>query len=287
MSLVLSLTFAAGVLLVFLSLTSRGREANARRRPRTTGSVERFLAEAGADGVRARDFALASVVAAVASGTAVQLAIGWPVVTVAAALGGLVLPGWYLRRRRERRRAAVEEALAEAVEALRDAVRIGLGLEEGLRALGRTGPAALRPVFTELERDARLAGLEEALRRAQGRVADPVFDTFVMALLTGYRVGGRNLAAVLDGLGRSVRATVQLRGGLRAEQAKHALSARIVAFLPLVLIAVIRATSPDYLHVFSSPGGQLVLALCLVSVAVGYAGMLRATALPEDGRVAA
>lgn len=286
MSLVLSLAFGAGVLLVFLSLTSRRGERVARR-PRAAGAIERFLAEAGASGVRTRDFALASVVAAAALGGAVHLAIDWPVVTVAGALSGLALPGWYLRRRRERRRAALEEALAEAVDALRDAVRIGLGLEEGLRALARTGPSALRPVFAELERDARLAGLEEGLRRAQRRVADPVFDTFVVALLTGYRVGGRNLASVLDGLGRSVRATVQLRGELRAEQAKHALSARIIAFLPLALIAVIRATSPDYLDVFSSPGGQLVLALCLVSVAIGYAGMLRATALPEDGRVAA
>ena len=34
-----------------------------------------------------------------------------------------------------------------------------------------------------------------------------------------------------------------------------------------------------------SEGGQAILALCLVSVAVGYAGMLRATRLPVEERV--
>ena len=50
-------------------------------------------------------------------------------------------------------------------------------------------------------------------------------------------------------------------------------------------IVAIRATNPGYLEVFSTPGGQLALAVCLVSVAVGYAGMLRATVLPGRERV--
>src|SRR5690606_23845787 len=157
----------------------------------------------------------------------------------------------------------VEEAVGEAVEALRDAVRIGLGLEEAIRALGRTGPHALRPVFREMERDFRLAGFEEALSGARDRVADPLFDTLAVALLTAYRIGGRNLAAVLDGLSRSVRGSVQARREVRANQAQNVLSARVIAALPLVLIVVIRATNPGYLEVFSSPGGQAVLALCL------------------------
>jgi hypothetical protein len=37
--------------------------------------------------------------------------------------------------------------------------------------------------------------------------------------------------------------------------------------------------------VFSTPGGQLALAVCLISVGVGYAGMLRATVLPGRERV--
>jgi tight adherence protein B len=134
-------------------------------------------------------------------------------------------------------------------------------------------------------RDLRLTGLEEAVRRTQERLADPVFDTVAAALVMSHRIGGRNLSAVLDGLGRSVRQMVQVEREVRAEQAKNVLSARVVAALPVVLVFAIRGINPDYLDVFSTPVGQGLLALCLLSVVVGYAGMLWATRLPGNERV--
>jgi len=278
----LSLTLGVGLLLVYLSLTSR---RGARRPAPATSWLSELSQRSRADGVGPRELALATAGSGAASAVIAQAFLGWPVVTLASLGVGLLLPCWYFRQRAERRRAEIEEAIGEAVEALRDAVRIGLGLEEAIRALGRTGPHALRPVFREMERDFRLAGFEEALGRARERVAEPLFDTLAVALLTAYRIGGRNLAAVLDGLSRSVCGSVQARREVRAHQAENVLSARVIAALPLLLIVVIRATNPSYLDVFSSPGGQAVLALCLLSVAVGYTAMLRATALPGQGRV--
>ncbi len=137
----------------------------------------------------------------------------------------------------------------------------------------------------EIERETRFGGFEAALEHAQSRVAEPVFDSLAVALLMAYRIGGRNLSAVFEGLSRSVRSTVAARREVRAEQARNVFSARVIAALPLVLIFVIRSTSPAYLEVFSKPAGQAVLASCLLSVAVGYAAMLRATRLPGDERV--
>ena len=164
-------------------------------------------------------------------------------------------------------------------------MRIGLGIEESLRALAVTGPAALRPVFSGIERDLRIAGFEEALDRARERLAEPLFDTLAVALLTAYRIGGRNLAAVLDGLSDSVRGSVQVRREVRANQAQNVLSARVIAALPLLLILVIRGSNPNYLAAFSQPAGQAVLACCLLSTFVGYTVMLRQAALPGQERV--
>ncbi|MCY4640531.1 MAG: type II secretion system F family protein, partial [Chloroflexi bacterium] len=198
---------------------------------------------------------------------------------------GALAPSWYFRQRAQRRRAEVAEAVGEAVETLRDAVRIGLGIEESLRALARTGPLALRPALVQMERDIRLAGFEEGVERARERLREPLFDTLAVALLTSYRLGGRNLAQVLDGLSASVRGSVQVRREVRAQQAQNVLSARVIAALPVVLILVIRSTSPDYLEAFSRPAGQALLAGCLLSVAVGYTVMLRQAALPGQGRM--
>ena len=53
-------------------------------------------------------------------------------------------PYVYYVRRHDRRRAAVQDALVEAIEQLRDAIRTGLSVQEALAGLARSGPSALR-----------------------------------------------------------------------------------------------------------------------------------------------
>jgi|FLYL01.1.fsa_nt_gi tight adherence protein B len=285
MGLVLSLTLGLGVLLVFLSATSERAEQPNSRWPGLAARFEEFLQQAGVEGVGTREFVLLSMGAGVATATIAQLALGWPVVTAAAFAVGLVVPAWYFRERREARRTAIQAALADAIDALRSAVRAGMSVEEGLASLARSGPEVLRPALRELTQDLRLGSFEEAVRRTQERLADPVFDTVAGALVMAHRFGGRNLGTVLEGLSRSVRQTVQVEREVRAQQAKNVLSARIVAALPLVLIAAVRSINPSYLGVFSSPVGQGLLALCLLSVAAGYAVMLWSARLPGNERV--
>ena len=58
-----------------------------------------------------------------------------------------------------------------------------------------------------------------------------------------------------------------------------------MAALPLLLLFAIRRINPAYVAVFDSPWGQVLLAGCVASVAVGYVGMLWMTRLPVDQRV--
>ena len=284
MPLVLSLTLGAGLLLVYLSATA-GRRVEAEGRTSAAARFEEFLLQAGVEGVSARHFLLLSAAAGLATGVASQVALAWPVVSLAMFAVGLVLPIWYFRNRADRRRAELQAALADAVDALRAGVRTGMSIEEGIAGLAHNGPEILRPVLSELTRDLRLGDFEDAVRRAQDRLADPVFDTVAAALVMSHRVGGRNLSAVLDGLARSVRQSVQVQREVRAQQAKNVLSARIIAALPLVLVFFVRGVNPDYLEPFSSAEGQVVMALSLLSVAVGYAVMLWSTRLPGEERV--
>lgn len=284
MALLLSLCFGLGIFLTYLALTARGRPAPVRQ-PALYERVERLLGEAGISAVSARTFLLISVAAGVAVAIAAQLVLGWPVVSLALAVVGAGLPTWYFAVRAERRRAQVQAALADAVDALRAGVRTGLSVEEGIAGLAQNGPEVLRPMFRDLNRDLRLSSFEEALRRSRDLLADPVFDAIATALALSHRVGGRNLSAVFDGLSRSVRATVQVENEARAQQAKSVLSARIIAALPVLLIFMVRGINPGYLDPFGTPEGQVVMAGCLLSIAIGYAGMIWASRLPREERV--
>lgn len=285
MPLILSLTFAAGILLIFMSATARWAPPQRKDGRGLNTALRAFLYSNGAGDLTPRDFVLLSSGSGLGMAVVTQLALGWPAVSAATFTVGLLLPTWYFRNRHERRRAAVQAGLADAVDALRAAVRSGMSVEEAIASLARNGPEILRPSFGDLARELRLSGFEDGIRRTREQFAEPVFDTVAAALVMSHRVGGRNLGAVLDSLSRSVRQSVQVERELRAHQAKNVLSARIIAALPLGLILAVRGLNPGYLDVFSTAAGQGILALCLLSVAVGYAGMLRATRLPVEARV--
>lgn len=287
MALILVLCFAAGVLLIFLSLSERPGSPRSASHVGLADRVLAFLQRNGAGDVSPRAFLVASTGSGLALGVIAQFALDWPAVSLTAFVAGLVLPGWYLQQRHERRRLAVQAALADAVDALRTSVRTGMSVEDAVGALAHHGPEVLQPLFGDLLRDWRLSGFEAGLQRARTALADSVFDTVAAALVMSHRIGGRNLSTVLENLSRAVRQSITVERELRAHQAKNVLSARIIAALPLVLIFAIRGLNPTYLDAFSSATGQLVLALCLLSVAVGYAAMLRATRLPLEGRVLA
>lgn len=280
MGLLIALSAGLSVLLIYLSATRRPA-ADGTSAPSPLGTrLTDFLREAGAEGVHPRDFLVVSLAVGGAVGGAAWLVLGWPLVAVGAGLAGTALPAWYLRHRRDVRRAELQAALADAVDALRSSVRVGMSVEEALAALAHQGPAPLRPALGELARDLRLAGFEAAITRARDHLADPVFDTVAAALLMAHRVGGRNLGPVLDSLERAVRGATRVEREVRAQQAKNVLSARIIAALPLGLVVAIRGLNPAYLDPFTEPAGQLLLAGCILSVATGYALMLRAARLP-------
>ena len=281
---VLSGAFGLGAYLLFEALTNPRPAAEAAE-PRRWRGVEEFLVRAGLREVTPRDFVVFSLGSGLVLGLLAQLVLRWGLVSVLAAGLGLVAPLTYYVQRHDRRRAAVQAALVDAIGQLRDAIRSGLSVPEALHALARSGPAALRPEFAQLVREMRLLDLERAISAMQDRLADPVFDVVANTLTLNDRLGGRNVSAVLDRLAQATRAELSVQQELRAYQARNVLSARIVAAVPLVVLVAIRQVNPGYLALFDDWSGQALLAGCAASVAVGYAGMLWTTRLPGEERV--
>jgi len=261
-------------------------------RPRTRApsherarAAREFLVRAGLRDVSLRDFVVFSVASGALAAVVAQLALGWIAVSALAGLVGVLGPYAYYVRRHDQRRSAIQDGLVEAIEQLRDAIRVGLSVQDALAGLARTGPEVLRAEFGALTRDARLLGFEAALVGMRDRLADPVFDVVACALSINDRLGGRLVSQVLERLADSTRAQLHIEQEVRAHQARTVLSARIVAAAPLVALVGLRATNPRYLDIFNSVLGQAVLIGCAASVGLGYAAMLYLTRLPGQRRV--
>jgi tight adherence protein B len=286
---VLALLFGAGVGLLFEGLTNPARPAPGATPDGLRGTwgrrVREFLTRAGLHDVTPRDFVRFSLGAGLVAALGAQIVLGWGVVTALAGGLGLIGPFAYYVHRHDRRRAALQDALADAIAQLRDAIRTGLSVPEALLGLAQNGPQPLRGEFARLVRESRFDGLEAALDTMRERLADPLFDVVAVSLAINDRLGGRNVSQVLDRLAHATRTQLQVQRELRAYQARNVVSARIVAALPLLLLFAIRRINPAYVAVFDSPWGQILLAGCVASVAVGYVGMLWMTRLPVDQRV--
>jgi tight adherence protein B len=280
--LVLSLALAAGVFLTFDGLAHPREQALVRIHLR---AVREFLVRAGLHDVTPRDFFFFSLASGALAALVAQLFLGWGVVSGLTGGLGLLAPYAYYIRRHDRRRAAIQDALVEAIEQLRDAIRSGLSVQEAMAGLARTGPDALVAEFASLNRDARLIGFAAALLATRDRLADPVFDVVACALAVNDRLGGRQVSQVLDRLADATRAQLRIQHEVRAQQGRSVLSARIVAAAPLVALVGLRATNPRYLGIFDSLWGQMVLIGCALSIALGYAAMLYLTRLPGQRRV--
>jgi tight adherence protein B len=280
--LLLSVAFGGGMYLVYDGLT---RPRPAARQGKRLRRVEDFLSQAGLHDVSPRDFLVFSLSTALVAGFIAQLLLGWIVVSLLVVVLGLIGPLLYYRHRRDHRRGVLQDALIEATGQLRDSIRTGLSVQNALLGLAQSGPESLRPEFVQLAREIRLLGFEPAMTAMRERLADPVYDVVAASLLLNDRLGGRNVSQVLDRLAQATRAELRVQQELRAYQAKNILSAQIVAAVPLIVLIAIRAVNPSYLSLFDGVLGQILLAGCVTSVAVGYAGMLWITRLPGEQRV--
>jgi Flp pilus assembly protein TadB len=175
---------------------------------------------------------LAGVVVGLLAGLGAWLLSGWPILTLAALGGGLLLPRAWAARTQAAEQAARTEAVAEVAAGLRDGVRGGLGVTDALGGLARWGPPALRAELTEVTAQAAILGLPHALEGFARRVGDPLADLLAATLALNQRLGGRNLAQVLDELATAIRADAHTLREVRARQAQQRLSARLVAAAP-------------------------------------------------------
>jgi hypothetical protein len=76
----------------------------------------------------------AGVVVGLVAAVGVWLVCGWPVLTLAALAGGLLVPRWWAYRAETTALASRSEAIAEVAAGLRDAIRGGLGVTDALAA---------------------------------------------------------------------------------------------------------------------------------------------------------
>lgn len=183
------------------------------------------------------------------------------------AVGGIVGYWTLLEDRRERRRREYQEALADAVDILQEAVNTKNNLNAGLAIVAKYCAQAVRSDFEEIV--ARIAAnddIADALRFIAKRRRDVMVDRFAEALIAYEKDGGK-LLPILQALGEAVRGLASVRRRVATAQSRIRWEARVVCLAPFVFIVILRFTAPDlqrpfYATVFGQLAMILVACMC-------------------------
>jgi Flp pilus assembly protein TadB len=112
------------------------------------------------------------------------------------------------------------------------------------------------------------------LRAFAERVADPVCDQVVMGLLVR---GSGDLASVLSSIAASARQELEVRGRVEAGRSGLRWTARVIIGITLLLAGGIALIHGDYLAIYSTPLGEVLLAVVVGVFACGLWLMERVT----------
>jgi Flp pilus assembly protein TadB len=208
--------------------------------------------------------------------------LGWAVPALCWAVGVGSVPLVYVWRKRERLRTARQEQLAPLLERARDELQAAQGIQRVLCVLAAGGPPALQPALRRLAQDlGRHHDLALALEGSRRRLADPIWDDCVAALLLSHSSGGP-IGETLEQLAASVRASVELRKAVVAQQAATVRAAHITLAVPVAAMLFLRVFVPG---AAATVGGEIVLLVCAVCMGAGYWWMRRIGALPRARRL--
>lgn len=206
---------------------------------------------------------IASGVAAIpgfALGLLIHLSINKLLLSVSLAVITATFPYMFVRRKRSKRMAQLEEQFPEALDFLARSMRAGHAFSISLGMLGEEIPEPLGQEIRTLFNEHNLgAPMEIALKNFTDRV--PLVDVrfFASAVMLQKQTGG-NLSEILTRLSYIIRERFRLKGQVKAASSHGRMTASILTALPILTCIALTVVAPGYLDsmVKDSDGKKLI-----------------------------
>ena len=187
---------------------------------------------------------------------------------------GLGLPRWVLGFLKNRRQKKFTVEFANAIDVIVRSVRSGLPTTEALKIVAKEMPPPVCGEFEKLVESMRVGvTLEQALKRMYDSMPTPEVSFFGIVMSIQAKSGG-NLSEALSNLSGVLRDRKRLSGKIKAMSSEAKASAMIIGSLPVVVMALVYFTTPDYIKLlFTERMGNLMLAGCGIWMAAGITVM--------------
>jgi Flp pilus assembly protein TadB len=213
---------------------------------------------------------------ALAAALVTLLITRWPIAALAGALLGFFARSLFGGAAYSRAEIAKLEALASWTESLRDTIAGAVGLEQAIPATyNAAGPALKRPVGLLVDRLRTREPLPDALMKFADDLADTSADLIVAALVLNARLRGPGLRDVLGSLSIAAREELDVRGRIEAGRKSIRRSVQIIVGLTMAVVLGLTLLNRRYVAPYSTPGGQIALAVVFGIFAAGFLWLRR------------
>lgn len=207
--------------------------------------------------------------AAVTAGFIALAATGWLVGGIFAAAAVVVLPG--ILGGKAARQQAIDrtEAIASWTEMIRDSIVAASGLEEAIVA---TAPVAPAPIATEVRTMVRRLDhqrLPEALAAFGDDLDHPSGDLVVAALVIASRMEASDLSGLLSRLAEATRGDARMRIRVEVGRTRVRTATKVIVGVVIAAVVFLAIANREYLTVYDSFGGQIMLAIVGAIFAIG------------------
>ena len=188
--------------------------------------------------------------------------LGIPMLTVrlAAFATGAALPFLWLRRKRNKRLTAFQEALPEAADLMGRSLRAGHSVQQSLEIIAAESKGPLAEEFRKLHQEQKFGvPLKDALRALAARIPSNDLQFLVTAIIVQKETGG-DLIEILDRTTHVIRDRLRVEREVKTYTAQGRMTGWILSALPCVLLALTSIITPAYSTVlFHDPTGQMLL----------------------------
>lgn len=198
-------------------------------------------------------FAFLALKIGTSASTPVQIAI--------AVLMGVGAVFFWVNKKAAKRMSMVEEQLPDAVELMVRSLRVGHPFASAIQIVAKEIPDPLGTEFGMIaDESAYGRDVSESLKDLAERM-DMQDLRFLAVAVTIQQTSGGNLAEILDGLAKVIRARFKLFRRVKAITAEAKWSGMFLSAFPLIVLAVIQVTKPDYYDTVKNTGAFIPAAL--------------------------
>ena len=189
----------------------------------------------------------------------VFLITNWLIVSVVLGLVVIAVPALKSKQRLRRDERGLADAIATWTEQLRDTLAGAHGLEQAIVATSVHAPLAISSAVSRLSAQIQYGKLSDGLRRFAEDVDHPISDFVAAALITATEYQARDLAQLLGHLAQCAREEGRMRTRIWVGRARTRSSVRIISFVVVSFVSALVVFNRDYLNVYSSFEGQVIL----------------------------